>query len=125
MSFSVDQLALTADRRAALEAALANSGLPDPLGRILAEAEAEVDRLSAGYQLADDSRLSLVRRLALCQLFTVAELAVPEDIRAAYADAMAELRALAAGQRRNTPPGDPALAGDWGSQPRLSLPRDA
>lgn len=121
MSLTVDQLALTPDRRAALESALSNSGLTDPLGQLLAEAEAEVDRLSAGYQLSPESRLSLVRRLALYHMFTVAELAVPEDIRAAYDDAMAELRALASGQRPNAPQADPAAAGDWGSRRPLAL----
>lgn len=122
MAFTVDQLALTDDRKEQLQAALANSGLADPLGQCISEAGSEVSRLTAGFVIEEASLNSWTRKIALWNAFVLAELSVPEDIQTAYDDTMKELRAIAAGDRPNLPRTDANPApgkGGWGSKTKI------
>ena len=116
------QLLLTDERQTQLTAALANTGLDDPLAQCIAEAAADVARLTAGYVIADESLAGWTRALALWKAFTIAELGVPEDIEKAYDAAVAELRDIAQGRRPNLPHAEASPAADagaWGSQRRI------
>ena len=123
MAFTVDQLALTDDRKEQLQAALANSTVADPLAQAIAEAVSEVSRLTAGFVIAEASLNSWTRKIALWNAFVIAELSVPEDIQTAYDDTMKELRAIAAGDRPNVPRVTTTPApgkGSWGSNAKIT-----
>lgn len=124
MAFLPDQLLLPPDKQAQLEAALANTGQPDPLGLCCAEAEADVARLTAGYLIERACLDGFIRALALWKAYTLAETAVPDAIQKSYDAAMAELRAIAAGQRPNLPAttAAPPPSAAWGSRPPLAFP---
>lgn len=122
MAFTKDQLALTDDRKAQLEAALAGTGFADPLAQLIAEATATVARLTTGYVIAEAQQFAWIRTIVLYKAFVPAEGGVPEDIKDDYNDTMTELRAIAAGERPNlereeTDP--PTGQGAWGSQERI------
>jgi len=120
---TTSQLLLTDDRQAQLTSALANTGLADPLGKCLSEAEADVARFTAGYAIAQDSLDGWTRAIALWKAFTVAELGVPDDIQKAYDAALAELKDIALGKRPNLPRSEPVPTpnpGAWGSAARIS-----
>ena len=123
MAFEKTNLLLTDARLAQLEAALANVAVTDPLGVAIAEAEAEVIRLTYGYVLAELVMDGFIRALALYKAWSITG-SVPEDVRRNYEDAIKELGAISAGERKNLPRVEaPALAspaaGSWGSQPDI------
>lgn len=125
MSFTADQLLLTDERKTQLIAALANTGLADPLGTCITEATADVDRYTAGYTIAQSSLDGWIRALALWKAFTVASLGVPDDIQKAYDAAITELKDIALGKRPNLPRTDEAddpntSTGTWGSATKIS-----
>ena len=124
MAFTPDQLLLTPERRAQLERALAGPAELDPLATLCAEAEAEVQRLAAGYALPAAVATAWTRTLALYAAHLAAGGGVPEALRQAHDAVRAELTAIAHGQRPNLP-ADPAPATVWGSQPALAFPRAA
>lgn len=120
---TVTDLLLTDDRQEQLTAALANTGIAEPLVLCLTEAAADVARFTAGYVIAQSSLNGWTRALALWKAFTLAELGVPEDVQKAYEAAMDELTAIAKGERPNIPQTPvttpPASAGAWGSRDKL------
>ncbi len=125
MAFTVEKLLLTEERKTQLEEALANDDLTDPLAQCISEAEADVARLTAGYELEDAATEGWIRPIALWKAFVAAETPVPSDIQAAYDAAMKELEAIAKGERPNLPRTDDgedpsANTGDWGSADKIS-----
>lgn len=122
MAFVPDQLLLPPDRRAQLERALATAAEPAPLETLCAEAEAEVDRLTYGWEIQPAVRAGWIRALALYAAYLAAGGGMPDAVRAAHDAARAELAAIAAGQRANLPRST-ALDTPWGSQPALNFPR--
>lgn len=123
MAFEKNDLLLTPTKLAQLEAALANTGVTDPLGVAIAEAEAEVVRLTYGYVIAELVMDSWIRVVALYKAWSITG-AVPEDLRREYEAVMKELAAISAGERKNLPRvSAPALAtpaqGSWGSGTKI------
>lgn len=124
-----DQLLLTADKAAQLTAALANTGYDDPLQLCCTEAAADVDRLTAGYTLAQASLDGWTRAIALWKAYTLAETGVPDALQKSYDAAMTELKDIAAGKRPNLPRTDDAdtpasSTGHWGSRTKLTFTGD-
>lgn len=91
MAFTTPDLLLTDEKLALLTAALANTGQTDPLGTAIAEGESTVARYIAGYDLGEDDRKSLIRRIALLNAYTLAG-PVPDEISKAGNKAMEELK---------------------------------
>ena len=123
---TVDQLLLTATRSAQLTAALANTGIPDPLAACLAEAEADVARFTAGYTIEEDAVTSFVRPLALRKAYALCG-PVPSDIEKEHQSALEELRAIAEGKRLNLPRADTGQqkpSGAWGSDTQIPMRTD-
>jgi hypothetical protein len=123
MPFTKDHLLLTDERRAQLEAALANTGVPDPLALAITEAEAEVERLTLGYVVAEPVRFGWIRSVALYRAWAITG-AVPEDVRRDYEAAWRELTAISAAERKNLPRAEaPALVaparGAWGARANI------
>lgn len=118
MAFTTDQLLITPARLAQLQKALSSLGVADPMAQCIAEAEAEVDRLTSGYEIAEASRTAWVRIAALYKAYSLAE-AVPADIKSQYEAAIKELTAISNGERKNLTQidGDDAevAPGGWGS----------
>jgi len=119
-------LLLTEERQAQLTAALENLGVADPLAVLLAEAQADVARYTRGYDLDQASLDSWTRALTLYKAFLAAEAGIPKDIEAAYKDALAELTAIARGERPNlvkeqATPAATVGVGGWGSATRITL----
>lgn len=126
MALTVDQLLLTDDRKTQLIAALENTGEDEPLERCIAEAEADVARLTAGYTIAQSSLDGWARVIALYKAFLAAELGIPEDIATAYKDVKEELTAIAEGKRPNLPREEDddettpsPSTGSWGSKDKI------
>lgn len=123
MAFTKTDLLLTDTRLEQLECALGNSGGSDPLEMAIAEADADVSRLTNHYIITDLVRAGFVRALALYKAWNISG-AVPDEIRRNYEDVMSELRAIAAGERRNLPRvaapemSTPASA-SWGGRPSI------
>lgn len=123
MAFAKTDLLLTPTKLAQIETALANTGVTDPLSVAIAEAEAEVARLTYGYVVAGLVFASWLRVVALYKAWSITG-AVPEDLRKEYDAVMKELAAISAGERKNLPRvSAPALAspaqGSWGSRPKI------
>jgi hypothetical protein len=97
MAFLVSDLLLTEEKLALLTAALANTGQVDPMGTAIAEAESTVARYTAGFDLGEDDRKALVRRVALFNAYALAG-PVPDEIGKAYDKAMDELRDIRDGK---------------------------
>ena len=100
MAFTIPDLLLTDEKLAQLTTALANTGGAagqDPLGTAIAEAESTVARYTAGYDLGEDDRKTLVRRVALFNAYALAG-PVPDEISKAYDKAMDELRDIRDGK---------------------------
>jgi len=97
MAFLVQDLLLTDEKLALLTAALANTGQTDPLSTAIAEAESTVARYTAGFDLGEDDRKALVRRIALFNAYALAG-PVPDEISKAYDKAMDELRDIRDGK---------------------------
>lgn len=122
MSIAPEELGLDADRIAQLRAALSTPEQPDALEQILAEAEAEVDGLTRGFDVDPIRRRGWLRAVALYRIFTLAG-GAPENLAQWYQDTMTELRAIAEGRRENlarenlTPP---AQGPFWGSQEKIA-----
>jgi hypothetical protein len=119
MAFQETDLLLTDAKLAQLVAALANTSVTDPLAVAIAEAEAEVARLTYGYTISELVMDGFIRSLALYKAWSITG-SVPEDVRQNYEDAMKELAAISAGERKNIPRvAAPALdspaAASWGS----------
>ena len=124
MAFTIEKLLLTDERKTQLTAALANTGQSDPLGQCITEATADVARYTAGYVIEEAASDGWTRAIALWKAFTVAELAVPDDIKAAYDEAMKELIAISKGERPNLPRVDDgeeqaSSTGAWGSEAKI------
>lgn len=120
MAFTPPDLLLTEEKLAQLTAALANTGQTDPLGTAIAEAESTVARYTAGYDLGEDDRKSLIRRVALFGAYAFAG-PVPDEISRAYDKAMEELRDIRDGkfaQSAQTQSG--ASQAKSGSNPKIS-----
>jgi len=117
---TLSELLLTATRQSQLTAALANLGVPAPLETCIAEAEADVTRYATGYTLAGAARNGFVRALALFKAFSLCG-PVPADIQRQYDEAIAELKAIAAGQRPNLEQtaAAPSSRGSWGSREKV------
>lgn len=129
MPFTPDQLLFTATKQAQLTAALANTGVEDPLQLCCEEAEADVARLTTGYTIAQESLDGWIRAVALWKAYTLAETGVPDAVQKSYDAAMAELRDIAAGKRPNLPRTDAeedpsSSVGTWGSRTKLTFPGD-
>lgn len=131
MAFTLDQLLLTPDKATQLTAALANLTEADPLQLCCTEAEADVDRYTAGYIIAQESLDGWTRAIALWKAYTLAELGVPEAIQKAYEAAISQLKDIATGKMPNTPrPEEEEEApssdtGGWGSRSKIMFPGDA
>jgi hypothetical protein len=93
MAFTIPDLLLTDEKLALLTTALANTGQADPLGTAIAEAESTVARYTAGFDLGEDDRKSLIRRIALLSAYTLAG-PVPDEISKAGNKAMDELKEI-------------------------------
>lgn len=122
MAFTADQLLLTASRKAEITAALANSGVADPVGSCVTEAIAEVARFTSGYVWTDDALAGFIRPLALFKLYSLIGPA-PKDLAKAYTDTMTELVAISKGERPNlvldSNPETPTGGGSWGAQTNI------
>ena len=120
MAFLVSDLLLTDEKLALLTAALANTGQSDPMGTAIAEAESTVARYTAGFDLGEDDRKALVRRVALFNAYALAG-PVPDEISKAYDKALDELRDIRDGkfvQSAQTNTG--ASQGKSGSNPKIN-----
>jgi len=100
MTFLKADLLLTAGKLSDLDAALSATGIDEPLEYCIEEAIADVGRFTSGYLIDDVSVRGWVRALALHKAYSLAE-SVPADIQKLYDEAMAELKAIAAGERPN------------------------
>lgn len=119
MAFLVQDLLLTEEKLQLLTAALANLGQADPLGTAIAEAESTVARYTAGYDLGEDDRKTLVRRVALFNAYALAG-PVPDEISKAYDKAMDELRDIRDGKFvQSAQDGSGAGQAKSGSNPRI------
>lgn len=120
MAFVTADLLLTEEKLAQLTAALANSGQTDPLGTSIAEAESTVARYTAGYDLGEDDRKALVRRVALFNAYAWAG-PVPDEISKAYDKAMEELRDIRDGKfAQSAQPTSGASQAKSGSNPKIN-----
>jgi len=122
MAFSTPDLLLTAKKLAQLKEALGNQ---TSLDTICAEAEAEVNRLLAGYTVEEAVRKSFIRALALHQAYGLVG-PIPDAVQKLYDRAQAELAAIAEGRRPNTPRSDDpritgAVVGNWGAHDKISF----
>lgn len=120
MALTTGQLLLKADRQAQLTAALATADVADPLALLIVEAEAEVDRLTAGYTVAAAVKDSWARVITLRNAYIAAEMGVPDDIQSAYDAAMTELRRLSEDKVENAAASTPE-AGRWGSATAIAI----
>lgn len=120
MALTTGQLLLTANRQAQLTSALATAEVADPLALLITEAEAEVDRLAAGYTIASEVKDSWARVITIRSAFLAAELGIPEDIQSAYDAAMTELRRLSEDKIENAAAASPE-AGRWGSASKIAI----
>lgn len=122
MSITPEQLGLDPERIEQLRAALSTPEQPDALEQILAEAEAEVDGLTRGWQVDPVRRRGWLRAIALYRVFTLAG-GAPESLAQWYESTMAELRDIAAGNRpnlaRQDEPEDGSPGPLWGAQPPI------
>ncbi len=119
MAFTDDDLLLSPDKAAQLTKALATIGVADPLQYLCDEAAADVARLTTGYVISEESTRSFIRALALFRAYAKAG-PVPADVKLDYDSAVAELMAIAKGERPNlerTPAaeGEEPATGNWGS----------
>ncbi len=125
MAITPEQLLLTDERRTQLTAALTGTGMATPLETLITEAESEVARLTRGYVIPEASQQAWARALTLWRAFVVAELGVPDDVKAGYEAAMEELTAIAEGRRPNLEREDltpgATTGGRWGSSDRIAL----
>jgi len=124
MSFTVAQLLLTESKRTELTRALANTGQAQPLEACIAEAVADVARLTTGYIIDPTSQNSWTRILALFKAYSLAG-NVPPDIQTQYNNAMNELNSIARGDRKNLPRvpdanNDSPSTGGWGSDCKIN-----
>jgi hypothetical protein len=118
MAFAESDLLLGDDKLTELKAALSTVGVDAPLQVCIDEAMAEVTRLTAGFVLEEASLDRFIRALALQQAYTLAG-PVPVEVQKLYDDVVAELTAIARGDRPNLPvaetdPAQPSAA--WGSR---------
>lgn len=119
---TADDLLLPTAELTQLVAALANTGVPDPVSRALAEAEALVAQYTGGYELPEAWRQRLARPLAIQQLYGLLG-RVPESHRTAAETARRELEAIRDGKFRELVPADPRPSPThpayWGSEPDI------
>lgn len=124
MSFAISQLLLSEDKSTELTRALANTGIAAPLETCIAEAQADVTRLTTGYILDENSQNSFIRALALFKAYSLAGI-VPPDVEKQYDLTLKELTEIAQGKRTNLARPEStegsASTGNWGSAEKLSL----
>jgi hypothetical protein len=118
VSYSLDDLKLTPERQAQLQAALASLHSADPLQDCLDQAYEEVRIYCTGYTIPETLQRRWISALALSFAFGRIEGGAPQDIKAAADAALTELRAISEGKRPNFP--REAVSnpdqGSWGSQ---------
>lgn len=124
MAFAESNLLLTEKKLTQLTAALANTGVDDPLATCIAEATADVARLTAGFILDEASTNGFIRALALFKAYSLCG-SVPDDVDKQYDNAMKELNSIARGERPNLPRvpeagGGTQSTGGWGSQDKIT-----
>lgn len=110
MAFTKEQLLLSPDKAAQLAKAMATLQVDDPLQYVCDEAAAVVARMTQGYVIDEASLRDFTRKLAVFNVYTLANVPPPSAIETAYEDAMKELQDIAAGKRPNLPrveSGDP------------------
>lgn len=124
MAFTESNLLLTERKLTQLTAALANTDIPDPMATCIAEATADVARLTAGFILDDASINGFIRALALFKAYSLCG-PVPDDVNKQYDNAMKELNSIARGERPNLPRvpeagGGTQSSGGWGSETKIT-----
>lgn len=124
MAFTESNLLLTEKKLTQLTTALANTDIVDPLATCIAEATADVARLTAGFILDEDSINGFIRSLALYKACGLVG-SVPDDVDKQYDNAMKELNSIARGERPNLPRvpeagGGTQSTGGWGSQEKIN-----
>lgn len=102
MSFTKNDLLLTDARMGQLEAALANTGVPDPLQAVIDEAVAEVTARLYGYSVSDLVQRAWIRAIALYRAWAATG-SIPEEVKAQYEQVQKELVAIGSGERPNLP----------------------
>ena len=117
-------LLLDSTKLAQLAAALANTGVTDPLERCLAEAEADVRLYTAGFVIPQETLDGWVRPIALAKAFALCN-GLTADLKSAADAVLAELKAIAEGKRPNLPRAEAdttnAAAGAWGSGTQFKM----
>ena len=124
MPFTSTDLSLPDAELSQLVAALANSGVADPVGGAVAEAESVVGQYTARYTVAENWRKRLMRPLAIHALYALLG-RIPDAHQKAYDAAMSELRDIRDGKFPDlapaaTPP-TAAAPGSWGSQTQIAM----
>jgi hypothetical protein len=101
MTFTKSDLLITDQEQTSLTSALASSAQPDPLAVVMAEQVSKVDLIALPYDLPEGWLKSIARAHILFDLYSRVG-AIPDNVKAAYERAKAELEEIRAGKYINS-----------------------